>query len=246
MKKFLGLFLIATLFSLTSCLNIIEEMKLNKNGSGKYILTFDMSDLLKDEFTKNMFNQMLEEQGGIDGNSLKGMDMDTLIYFKDMPAEERKKLNKPEFWDQVLMRMNMSEQKKQLTAKIELDFKSVADIQYFYENLDKITANSDQVASNMANGGLLPSGAAFLLKKNTLKRLPGPEMKNMFEGEEMEFVKMFFAESIYKTIYTMPGRVKKTTIEGAKVQGNTITVSSPMLDVFDGKVNLDGDIKFKK
>ena len=53
------------------------------------------------------------------------------------------------------------------------------------------------------------------------------------------------AGASYKTIYKMPGKVKQSTIPDAEIDGKTVTVEHPMLDVINQKVKIEGDIKFK-
>lgn len=243
MNRYLIILLSLSLCFLSSCLNIIEELQLKKNGSGKYMLTFDMSPMLEEEFTKNMLQQMLEEQSARNGLPLSSMEIDTILYFKDRTEKEKAWLDNPEFWDGVLLHVNMSDRKKILTAKMEFEFETVEDISYFYDHLDEISASIDN--SKKTREALAPSQVAFELNKRTLKRLPGKEMATIFAGEELEFAKTFFAKASYKMIYTLPGKIKKTSLLGAKIKGNSLQVKHSMLDVLDEKVYLNGDIKFK-
>lgn len=248
MKKLIVLFMGCCLLFLSSCINMVEEMYLNRDGSGKYTLTFDMSGLFSDPFMKGMMEESLkgEEKPGLFGfKEGEDMELDTVIYFKDMPAEEKQKLDRPDFWNKVVMRMTMSESQKKFVTTLELDFDDVGDIDYFYKNLDKLGNNSQLGGELMGPGGFLGGGALFELKKKRLTRLSTEKPENLMKGDEMEFVKMFFGSSSYKTIYHLPGKVKKVTLKGAEVNGKTVTVNTPFLELIEGKANQEGEIKFK-
>ena len=94
--------------------------------------------------------------------------------------------------------------------------------------------------------GLLPSGGKlFELSKKKLTRLPLPKAEGMLKGEEMDMAKMFFSSGSYSMIYHLPGKVKKSTIPGAEIDGKTVTVEVPMSELIDGKAVMDGMIKYK-
>ena len=50
--RFIPLFVSITLF--TSCIDIIENFVLNKNGSGKYELTMDKSEMISNPMMKGL------------------------------------------------------------------------------------------------------------------------------------------------------------------------------------------------
>lgn len=246
MKRLLVLILGLSLLGLTSCIDMLEELSLNKDGSGTYNITFDMSGIYNDPMMKGMMEEMMQGEDGLSLENGLSEEMDTLIRFADMPAERKQQLEKPEFWDRVSMRMIMSESQKAFRTELKLDFKSLDEIDYFYKNLDKIS--DDDQAGGMGGGmpEFLPSGGLFSLNKRTLERLPSPQAKNTMSEEEMNMVKMFFAAATYKTVYNLPGRVKKTTIPGAEVAGKTVTISHPFLEMMEGKAKMDGMIKFRR
>lgn len=241
MKMIKLLFVGCTLFCLTGCLDMVEEMTLNRDGSGNYSLTFDMSSILEDPMMKGMMEQMMQEQEGIDMGE-DGLEQDTVIYFKDSPELAELYEENPEFWDNVKMHTIMSESKKKMKVSMQFDFKSIDDINYFYQNLQKMGEK------NQVSGGFLPlsNKGLFSMKRKQLVRAPVEvDTTNKSNNEEMEMAKMFFATGTYQTIYHLPGKVKKSTIPDATMDGKTVSIRHSLLDVMDGKAKLDGMIKFK-
>lgn len=244
MKKILVLLLGASLTLLTGCFDIVEEVFLNKDGSGKYHITMDMSGLFTDPFMKGMFEEALKEQAGAD--ALAGMEKDSVIYFKDLPEAADLSADEKKTLADILMRMTMSESKKQMLIRIEYGFKKVDDINKMSKVLAKVGAD-EQLGGGMPGGNLMSGEAAnFSWKKGLLKRLPMAIKAPTTEMDEnMEMMKMFLGSASYKTIYHLPGKAKKVTIPNATVDGSTVTIDNRILDVMDGKVKMDGEIKFK-
>lgn len=244
MNKLTILFLLVVSFFLTGCLDVVEEMYLNRDGSGKYTVTIDMSGLFEDEFMKSMIKSSLEQDSTLNLGGANGLpEMDTTIYFKDMPADQMG--GNREFWNRVHSKIVMSETKGKFFTSINLDFASAADIAYLYENIGKIGENNSQLSGLAGEGGLLPTNVAYAVTKNMLSRKTPKPAEKAEEGEEMEMMKMFMGSANFRTIYHLPGNVKKVTIPNAKIEGKTVTVEASMLDIMDGKASMDGTIKFK-
>ncbi|MDX1940530.1 MAG: hypothetical protein SFU99_08260 [Saprospiraceae bacterium] len=243
MKKIFVLLLGASLIMFnTGCFDIVEEVFLNKNGSGKYLVTMDMSGLFKDPFMKGMMKESLEQQEGGSAN----LEKDSVIYFKDMPEADELSAEEQKLIENAVIKMTMSEKQEKMLVNIEIPFANVEDMTKISKVLEKVGADT-QVAGGMMGGGMMNgSAASFLLKNKTLTRLPAPKMSEEAKTDEnMEMMKMFLGQATYKTIYHLPGKVKKAGIPGAEVDGSTVTVTNSLLDMMDGKVKVDGDIKFK-
>jgi hypothetical protein len=245
MKKIVFL-LLASAFLLTSCIDMMEEIYLNRDGSGKYSLTFDMSGLFSDPMMKGMIEEMMSE-GGV---SSQFTDTDTVIYFRDLPAEERQKMSNPKLWEKAMMRLTMSESEEKMMSVMEFEFDKLDDIASFYSDLSKLgEGGADMTGGMMGEGGMLTSlgAAAYSLKGKKLTR-SAPDVsnkENQEEDEEMAFIKMFLASGSYASVYHLPGNVKKTNIPGAVIDGKTVTVRNSLMDVMDGKANTNGEIRFK-
>lgn len=243
MRKILVLLLLAGSTLLTGCFDIVEEIFLNKDGSGKYHITMDMSGLFSDPMMKGMMEEALKQQTEADPEA--ALEKDSIVYFKDMPEAEDLAAEDKKVLENLIMRMTMSESKKQMLIRLEYDFKKVDDIQKMSAVLQKVGADQ-QIGGGMPGGGLLSGEAAsFSWKKGLLKRLPVTMKAPDQADENMEMMKMFLGEADYKTIYHLPGKVKKADIPNAIIDGNTVTVTNGILDLMDGKVKVDGNIKFK-
>lgn len=242
MRKILVLLLLASTTLLSGCFDIVEEIFLNKDGSGKYHVTMDMSGLFSDPMMKGMVEEALKQQSG---TTTMAMEKDSIIYFKDLKQAEELSTEEKKVLENILMRMTMSESKKQLLIRIEYNFNQVDDIKKMNEIFQKIGADQ-QLGGGMLSGGMMSGeAAAFSWKKGLLKRLPLNVDNEVKNDENMEMVKMFLETATYKTIYHLPGKVKKTDIPKAKVEGETVTIENSLIDLLEGKAKLDGQIKFK-
>lgn len=138
MRKILVLLLLASTTLLSGCFDIVEEIFLNKDGSGKYHVTMDMSGLFSDPMMKGMVEEALKQQSG---TTTMAMEKDSIIYFKDLKQAEELSTEEKKVLENILMRMTMSESKKQLLIRIEYNFNQVDDIKKMNEIFQKIGAD---------------------------------------------------------------------------------------------------------
>lgn len=247
MKKLIFGLLLSVSFLLTGCIDVIEELTLNKSGNGLYSVTIDMSSILQLASLKDIMNQ-----AGADGEAqqklgLDKMEKDTTIYFKDMPADLKEQTGDAKFWDKAKMSMKMSESEKKMLVQISLDFDKIEDITFFYKNLGNVMkegAGELGAAGGLPTEGLTPAGVAFKVAKKSLTRLPTPKNENAPKSEDLEMMKMFLGTAKYKTVYNLPNRIKKVKMANAKIDGNTVTVENSMLDIIEGKAKLEGQISY--
>lgn len=243
MRKILVLLLGASLITLTGCFDIVEEVFLNRDGSGKYLITMDMSSMFTDPFMKGMMEEALAEQSG--GDAVE-MEKDTMIYFKDMTEDADLTQREAMLIADAKMKMSMSQKEDKMLVTMEFPFKEVKDLTEIMKIAEKVGAE-DKMSGGMMGGGMMPTGGGlFELKKKKLYRMPAPEVpENAEMDESMEMMKMFLGTATYKTIYHLPGKVRKTDIPGATIDGNTVTVEASLLEMMDKKAKIDGMIKFK-
>lgn len=244
MNKLVLALLLSVSFLLTGCIDIVEELTLNKNGKGLYTLTIDMSSILQLGSLKDLMNQ-----AGADESTAKlgldKMEKDTIIYMKDLPAELKAQTGDAAFWDKAQLNLKMSEKDKKMLMQMRLNFDKIEDIEFFYKNLSTVMKEgAGELGGGMPMEGLTPTGVAFKLAKKSLTRLPAPKAENQPSSEDLDMMKMFLGSAKYTTIYNLPARVKKVKIANAKVDGNTVTVESSMLEIIEGKAKLDGQITY--
>lgn len=252
MKKLSYLMVMVVLFFMTSCLDIVEEMSLNKNGTGKYVLTMDMSSLMADGMKEMLQGMAQEEGGGEDAFADMPSEMDTILYFTDAPDSIKAKFQHPEILKKIAFRTQISEANELMKMTFSIDFDKIKEVDYFLADLDKMQGDGGGMPGLGGGGsGLFPSGsdtqALFKLAKRKLTRFSPPKTEDMnMEEEELQMMKMFFSDASYTTIYNLPGKVKKTSMQNANVEGKKLTVVTPLMDILEGKAELGGDICYKR
>ena len=66
MRKFFFILSLGSILFLTSCLDVIEEIHLNRDGTGKFKISMDMGSLFSDPFMKGLVEESLREESGIE------------------------------------------------------------------------------------------------------------------------------------------------------------------------------------
>ena len=250
MKKFIYFSLITCLLTLTSCINIIEELFINKDGSGKYQITIDMSEVMAGGGLRDMMKQFGGEDAENPDNPFSGdgpVEVDTVMYMKDAPDSIRTAFGNDALLEKITIHQLISESKEQMKTEFLINFEQISEVQEFLNKLETLQGNDSPMPGG---GGLLPSGNGklklFDLAKKRLTRFPSPKPEQEMGDEEMGMMKMMLADATYKTIYYLPGKVKSTTMENAVIEGNKVTLEVPAIQAIEGKAKLEGQIKFKK
>ncbi|MCB9284423.1 MAG: hypothetical protein H6563_10150 [Lewinellaceae bacterium] len=241
MKRFALLLVVLTPLLFSSCFEILEEIYLQKDGKGTYLYTIDMSALM-DESMKELLASAAAEG---EANSLEGVEIDSTIYFRDANPDEIAALDRPEIFKRAFMKIQMSDEQDKMVMQFGLDFEDVGEIDYFLQNLDKVSGG-DLQGGEMGKGLLLTSQAAqmFALKGKKLTRLATPDLGEDVNNEDMSMLSMFMESATFTTIYHLPGKVKKTSIPGAVIEGKDVRVESSLLDLMNGEEAPKGWIKF--
>ena len=252
--------LIAALsFLLTSCFDVLEEITLNKDGSGQYLVRMDMSEMLSNPFMASALEEEMKKQG--DSTATENVDstfrltesrnLDNL----ELTAEEERLL------DRVVMRMIMNKDDKQMVFTMQYPFDNFQQFNQINDLWSRLQAEqeaakamgdstSSQNPLGMLGGldGLANSRSTYFLRKKTLGRevMKGEkEEDEEMDAETMEMVKAFFEDVDFKTVYHLPGKVKKTTFKNAEVDGKTLTVTYSFVDLMEGKSDIGGTVTFK-
>lgn len=249
MKRLIYLPLIACALSLTSCINIIEELLLKKDGTGVYTITMDMSSVMENGGIRSLMEMSGEDMSSPDNpfSSDEPVEMDTIMLMKDAPDSVRLAFNNDELLEKISIHQIISESQELMKTKFVINFDKISEIEEFLNNMDKLQGSDNPLAGAGGAGGLFPGGGKtklFNLSKKTLTRLPTPK-ENQLQDEELGMMKMMLADATYTTIYHLPGTVKKTTIQDAVLEGKKVTVEYSMMDVLENKAELQGMIKFK-
>ncbi len=252
--------IVALAFLLTSCFDVLEEITLNKDGSGKYLVRMDMSELLSNPFMASALEEEMKKQG--DSTAVENVDStfrltggDNLASM-DLTAEEERLL------DRVTMRMIMNKDEKQMVFTMQYPFDNFEQFNRINDLWSRLQAEQDAAKAlgdstssqnplGMLGGldGLANSRSTYFLRKKTLGREVVKDDRDDededLDAETMEMVKAFFEDVEFKTVYHLPGKVKKSTFKNADVDGKTLTVTYSFVDLMEGNSDIGGTVTFK-
>jgi hypothetical protein len=237
MKRLVILLAALAPLTLTGCFEILEEIYLENGGKGRYVYTIDMSAIMDDSM-----QEMLQGEGE---SSLVGTEIDSVMYFKETHAEEIKGMSKPEIFKRGYMRLQISDDNDKMVMEFGLDFEDVNEIAYFLQNLNGFLGESMQGGEMGGGMILIPQTAEmFALKGKKLTRSGFAGLGGGMPEEEMGMMAMFMEGATFISQYHFPSKVKKTTIEGAVVEGKTVRVETSLLNLMSGAGVPLGWIKF--
>ncbi|MEL7221318.1 MAG: hypothetical protein AAGJ93_08370 [Bacteroidota bacterium] len=252
MKYLSYLVCLALAITTSGCFEMLEDIYLNNDGTGKYQITVDMSGMFDDPFMGEMMKKSIAEQTG--GEEL---EIDSLINFSEIsPGGLPPTLtdNDRELIGCTEIRMRMSEKEKIGNIIFSFPFESMDDLNDFQETFARLQEESEPGSGAMS--GLLSGGISngnktkWSLSGRTLNRdvntaAVAEEMEDM-DDETMEMMKMFLADATFTTTYHLPGKVKKCSIPGASVDGKMVSLTYSILDAMEEQPDTGGTIKFKK
>ena len=68
------------------------------------------------------------------------------------------------------------------------------------------------------------------------------------EQQQLDMMKMMFATATWKTVYNFPRKVKSVDNDNSSIakNGKTVTTSVGLIDLMEGKANLDEKIRLKR
>ena len=261
-----AVFFLALMTTFTGCINFIEEIFLNKDGSGKYIFTMDLAGLTQLGAMDNMgdlFGGDAKEKDEGTWSDIQEPDtteleepapqiMDSIVSIEEFLEGNIADVEDIDFWrEKVKVRMQVNSEENIMKTSFILEFDDVSDINYFYEHFDDIGGKSD----NMLNGNSMEElfgGVAFEMKgKKFIRR---GQIKSTIEAmteEEQQvwnMMKMFLATAQYKLIVNFEdAKVKKVTNDKARISGDNkkVTTKVSLMEYMEGKVSLENTIKFK-
>ena len=118
----------ACIILLSSCLDTEEKIVINKDNSGVYSLTIDMSRFLK------MMNQSAKN----DSNTKKPQQKDSTIYFKSfVDTSTRLSEQEKEMLKDGSVHVKVDEPANEMKFVFNLPFKKIQDLPYLRENYMK-------------------------------------------------------------------------------------------------------------
>lgn len=250
----LALPLIAAVVLVTgsSCFDILETIRVNKDGSGEYVLDLDMSEAL----------QLLSGFMAMDttDDMAKAMEevMDTTMRFADAPDSARMAWRYPEVTARASMNVRMDGPAETLTMSVRLPFDSPEDIDRFGADLastedlglmDAVTGGGDGGDGQGGSPPMLFGEDQFRSAKGRLTRR-AVDASNLLGGsdgdeESMDMMKMFLSGATYTVVYELPGKVKKVSADDVTVEGKRVTMVRDLLELMEGESDLSIDIRYQ-
>ncbi|WP_040247836.1 hypothetical protein [Psychroserpens mesophilus] len=259
--------LILLLFSLsifTSC-NFTEEITFNDDGSGEFIMSYDMSEVMK---------TLEEEMGGSKDKEEKvKVKLDSVFYFKDMfvekadsiatlSVEEQKELKALET---VVVKMYMDEEKGDFDFGFGSTFKSLEELP---EVLEKIEKAKELNKENSAEYSKMDETAVAKASKNmfeyidfsydgkTFSRSLKEDYKQSSEDlealdkeiSEMGEAKDMFEAMSYTLVYHFPKAVKSVSNKKATISddGKTVKLKMNFIDMLKSPETMTLDVVLER
>ena len=255
--------IILVLFSLsilTSC-NFTEEITFNEDGSGEFLMRYDMSEVMK---------KMEQEMGGGQNKEEKEqVKLDSVVYFKDMlvekadsiatlPVEEQELLKSLE---SVVMKMHMDEANGVFDFGFGSSFTSLEELPEVLEKIEQAKqlnskdnaqySKMDESAVSRASENMFEyvdfsyDGKTFSrsLKKD-YKQSPEDIEALDKEVSDMGEAKDMFGSMSYTLIYRFPKAVKSVTNENAVISedGKTVTLKANFIDMIKSPETMTLDV----
>ena len=259
MKYILTLLLASVTLLLAGCFETTEEITINTNGSGTYIVDMDMSGLFS-------FIEMMKEADTAASANLQkpfGRDIDSVINMRNF-TDTAKNIS-PEY--KALMRnarlhMLIKEKEQQMKMKMTFPFSKIEDIEKLAA-LSKSGEGTDLIAKALKGNSDAPAlggGSAEMpglnnyysltYKKGLIERKINPEkIKDLAMsasgGEKNELMDMMASVKM-NTIIHLPKAAKKVQGDKAKLSNDrkTITVSNTVADLLHSAKAFDFRIEY--
>lgn len=174
--------------------------------------------------------------------SKKTQNADSVIYLSSLPDCIKRTFNHPELIDRVVVRFIENTDSSKLQVGLEFKFNNVVEINHLLEDLNQRNGHP----SNRFDLGFLGFYPTYTLDGKTIERrtVKTVFIKNDTLNDE-SYRWAVFGTARIKTIYHLPGKVKKVTIPRAIYTGNICDVDIGYADFFSGKSTADGIIRYK-
>lgn len=245
MKHFIAALLIGLSALLTGCLDIVEDMTIQSNGTGTYKTTMDMSGMM----------EMIEMMAAMDTSAKKGetelfsKDVDTTMLMKDfsdtasnLTAEQKR------FFAKGKLNMKMSKADKKFILAMEFPFESLKEM----ETLAKMTeggkglsmlgkAQNNPMLDGAAGDAGFPSmdGLFDMKYQNGLleRKLNSDKLAAFLKDEKMQQMEQageMLEQMKMQTVIHLPAPAKNITGEKVKLSDDrrTVTIQTSIYDLF--------------
>jgi hypothetical protein len=146
MKRSISLFIVTCCILLVGCFETTQEVTINKNGSGIFTNTTDLSNLIG----------LLKQMGGDEANKMQNTDTTISLTgvadsIAGLTAEQRRIVNKG------TMKLALNMQDEKLIVKLDLPFEKLSEVELLKEILPKLSVSG---LRKLPGGDQMPAGAA--------------------------------------------------------------------------------------
>jgi hypothetical protein len=218
MKKIINTLLVAvSVFTMTACFDITEDVTINKDGSGTYVSITDASKLSEQ---LSMLAAM-DTTGELIPKMKFSLDSSFAENFKQYAAI--KGVSK--------IKVDTS---KEYVYKVTLDF----------ANIDALNGVINVDKKDAAQKNLYSWSKGKLARKDS--GIGGMGEMDMEDDQQKEMAKSMLKDMKYSIIYHFPKKVSGMTNKEAKLSSDkkTVTLECSLLDVMDKKVKLSNEVKY--
>jgi hypothetical protein len=249
---------LALAFSMAGCLDIEETVEVKKDGSGKFAMDMDMSQMI----------EMLQTYMGKDEMAKKGMEkMDTTIFMKDLVdtlsgmSADKKALLRP-----GSIHIKMDVDAKVFTTHMSFPYNNQADLQKLYSAMSDGSLGTTRLFNGLTPGGGNPAATDspspspdinqfngmydFTAKDGLMtKQLNPDKFKALQADPQMAQIKQasqMGVEINYTSTIVLPRPVKKVDNPLAKLSEDkrTVTIKYNLMDVFDHPEKFNYSIEY--
>lgn len=256
MKTFAKFLLLLAPLLLSGCFDILEELWLNKDQSGRYELTVTMG-------SGPMANMIQAAQKKTNDSlialGLPPRPMDTTIYLRNLPDSIQKMLPYQDVVQTMEIYLKME---KGIKFRFQYPFTHLDSLHHFWQTLTAIeeiqkdsVIKKSKVLDFPAIGNIqqmLGGTPMMQWKGKTFQRTIESEendgaelMGEMFEDSDNPMVKMMMRNRTYELKFHLPKKVKRVSTDGYLKDGNDVHAKFPLTEVMKDHSKLECTIKMK-
>jgi hypothetical protein len=144
MKRYISLFIMACCILLAGCFETTQEVTINKDGSGIFTNTTDLSNMIG----------LLKQMGGDEANKMQNTDTTISLTgvadsIAGLTAEQRRIVNKGK------MKLTLNVQDEKLLVKLDFPFEKLREVELLKEILPKLSVSA---LKKLPGGDQMPAG----------------------------------------------------------------------------------------
>ena len=244
---------IFSVFLLTSCGEMKEEIVIDEDGSGFYEVSFDMIPMMR-----GMMQGMsqLTDEDMTEADSLEmiaAVEEQIWAQFPDevdstmdlqqgIPPEVRDSPEKMAVVEKASAFMRGGKSKGYLLTGVNYKFDDAEDLMKFYELSREGNKGDPKMDMLMGN-----TDTELVITANSFFRSQKVAQSDEEDQPDIEVIKKFFKDGGITTVITVPGKIKKLNVKTYEIveqTKNSVTLKIDMLDLFTTEEPAEIDIKW--